>query len=438
MLKKIISLGVEKNQRNARKFRIRMINTIVLLTILLSSVYAVMHLLVGDSPIVAIALFFYLIIATLTLLSNHYKKFQVTEFALHFIFPIWVVTTSLLIGKDYQMESYLLLSGLGSLFIFANPRRGYYFLAWSVLLFISTKVYFIFHPDSLVPLTGKALPLLYILNGIAPLAAVGILMDNTFKHNVKLYRKLKEVSSNQEKIIEERTREVKEKAKALSLSNQELKRFSYISAHDLREPLRNIMSFSQLLERDVNANQFDNIKEYLMFINQGINRIDNLTKDIVSYTELEDHIPNTELVNTEEIVNSLYEDLGKAKEVINLKTENLPIVKINAEMCELLFSNLLENAIQYCDKSTPSIHISAISKGYFYEFSVQDNGNGIPKEYYETIFEMFKRLHNDTDKSGSGIGLAICKKIVTANGGKIWVESVEGAGSTFYFTLPVQ
>lgn len=436
MLKRLISVGIQQGQSSSQKFRIIMINIIVMLIIGLSATYSLLHVVVGDSIYAAIALLLCLVIAAAIFLANYLKKFYLTEFLLHFLFPIWVVSTSVLYGRDYQMESYLILSGLGALFIFTNHLKAYYFMTWSFILFFGTRIYFIFHPESLVPLTDKALPYLYILNGLAPIIAVGILVDRTFKHNKLLYRKLKDVSDNQEKIINERTKEVKKQAIALEISNQELKRFSYISAHDLREPLRNIMSFSQLLERDLDAQEFDNIKEYLNYINSGIKRIDSLTNDIVSYTELEEYIPKVEWVDTDFIVGSVLAGVGQAQEMIDLKVETLPKIKINGQMCHLLFSNLINNAIQYCDKSSPYIRISAIKKDKFYQFEIQDNGKGIAPEYHKTIFEMFKRLHNDLNKSGSGIGLAICKKIVNAYGGEIWVKSVEGAGSTFCFTLP--
>ncbi len=336
MFKRLISLGIQKTQSRTRKFRIRMINIIVLLTIGLSVTYALVHLLVGDHPFIAFALLIYLIIALLTLSFNYLKKYHLTEYFLHILFPIWVAFTSILLGRDYQMESYLILSGLGAIFIFTNLKQRYYLLGWSFVLFLFTKIYFIYHPASLLPLTGKALPLLYILNGIAPVIAIGILTDNTFRNSQRMYQKLKEITANQEKIIEERTEEVKEQARALEVSNSELKRFSYISAHDLREPLRNIMSFSQLLERDLAANNYENIKEYSGYINSGINRIDSLTNDIVSYTEIEEHIPKTDAVDTQFIVNRIFSEMREVQEPLNLQAIHLPTVRMNGQLCTRL------------------------------------------------------------------------------------------------------
>jgi len=110
---------------------------------------------------------------------------------------------------------------------------------------------------------------------------------------------------------------------------------------------------------------------------------------------------------------------------------------MNKELCYSLFYNIIDNAVKYDSQNIIKLEIRSLVQGDYYQFSIQDNGIGIEEEYLEYIFEMFKRLHNDLDKKGSGIGLAICKRIVTAYSGKIWVESKINEGSTFYFTLPV-
>lgn len=277
---------------------------------------------------------------------------------------------------------------------------------------------------------------MYVVHAAFPLMILSVLAETTLNNNIRLYDKLQSITKNQEKIIEKRTQEVYEKSKEIERSNQELKRFSYISAHDLREPLRNIMSFSQLLKRDLKQGQLDNVDEYLDYISSGISRIDSITKDIVSYTELEEYIEKISKIDTRFITHKIFSEIQDTGKALIFTTENLPKVHMNGQLCHLLFSNLIYNAIQYCDKEMPNITISATPQENTYLFEVKDNGQGIPAEYYETVFEMFKRLHNDLDKSGSGIGLAICKKIISAYGGKIWVESQMGKGSSFYFTLP--
>lgn len=436
MLTRLLSIGVQKNFSRTRKFRIRMVNAIAYLVIILSSIHTILHLVVGDNPLMALIQFGYCILSFIVLLLNHRGKYDVAESFMHIAYPIWIVIVAVFLGSKYQMELYIIITIIGAYFIFAKTIQRFYYSGYAVVLLIGVRVYFNYHPEGLLTLTDDALNWMYISHLLFPLAILSILTDNTLQNNIRLYDKLQKITNNQEKVIEERTQEVFEKSKAIQQSSEELKRFSYISAHDLREPLRNIMSFSQLLEKDVDNGKSNNIKEYLSYIAHGINRIDIITKDIVNYTELESYINKTEQVDTSFIVHKIIHETINAGQPIIFNLENLPKVQMNGQLCHLLFSNLIDNAAQYCDKPELGLNISALSKDKFYQFSITDNGKGIRKEYYELIFEMFKRLHNDIDKSGSGIGLAICKKIVNAYGGKIWVTSEIGKGSTFYFTLP--
>lgn len=436
MIFKLLSIGVQKDFSRTRKFRIRMINAIAYMIIFLSVMHTVFHLIANDGWLISLFQLFYSVLALLCLLLNHFKRYFATEFVLHIFFPVWIVVVSVLLGKTYQMELYLIINIIGAIFIFTNKLVRYYYGGLSFLLLIGVRIYFIYHPEGLIEISDNILGWMYVIHAAFPLMILSVLAENTLNNNVRLYDKLQAITKNQEKIIEERTQEVKEKSQAIERSNEELKRFSYISAHDLREPLRNIMSFSQLLKRDLKQRKLDNIEEYLDFITSGISRIDSITKDIVSYTELEDYIHKVDIVDTDFIVHKIINEIKENGKALILTTENPPKVAMNGQLCHLLFSNIIQNAIQYCDKSMPNITITAIPKGEMFQISIKDNGKGISKEYFETIFEMFKRLHNDIDKSGSGIGLAICKKIVNAYGGKIWVNSHLGVGSTFYFTLP--
>ena len=256
-------------------------------------------------------------------------------------------------------------------------------------------------------------------------------------YNRKLNNRLKNLTINQEIIIEERTIEIQKKSKALEQSNNEFAQFAYISAHDLREPLRNIMSFSQLLERKIKKKEFDEVDEYVTFINKSIRRMDVITKDIVNYVEIEKYVGRVDDVDVFKLVKDINEFFQiKSSKKIKFYVQKMPILNINQKLCHNIFYNLIENAIQYCKKDIPEVKIRVKNLDKFYQFSIEDNSIGIAPEYFDNIFMMFKRLHNDINKSGSGIGLSICKKIILAYGGKIWVESELGKGSVFNFTLP--
>lgn len=436
MLKKLLFLGVKRNFSRIQKFRILMSNLLALISIILTLVLSIAHIYSGDNYLIIVTQLFNIILGTSVLASNRAKRYLLTECILFIIYPIWITLIAALLGQKYHFEQFLILTGLGAMFVISYRWLCFLMVIFNLFLFLGVRIYFIFHPESLVFLSDKALPILYLLNGSIPFLMLILLLDNTFRNNLHLYSKLKNITNNQDTIIEETTRLIEEQSYALKQSNEEYKRFSYISAHDLREPLRNILGFSQLIERNVNKGRFDNVQEYMGYVNLGIARIDNLTKGIVSFIDLEDQIPNVELVDLQIVVDELAAKFREKYPNLQLIAQYLPTLKINRELCYLLFDNLILNAIIYGDKSAQEVNIKAVGRGHLYRFSVQDNGKGFSMEYSKTVFEMFKRLHNDLDKSGSGIGLAICKKIVTAYRGKIWVESIENVGTTFYFTLP--
>jgi PAS domain S-box-containing protein len=241
-------------------------------------------------------------------------------------------------------------------------------------------------------------------------------------------------------------REQKAAQEALQRFNTELKRvnedvnqFAYSASHDLKEPLRMIAIYSQLLDAHC-ADQLDaEARVYLEYVTKGARRMDMLIRDILAYTQAAS-IADDALV-------PVPSELALSKAIENLQAsiretgasveyEELPYLKIHEIHLMQLFQNLISNAIKYRAKTRPRIGIVAEQMGRFWKISVTDNGIGIAPEYAEQIFRIFTRLHTAEKYSGTGIGLAICQKIVQRYGGQIKVESQEGQGSTFWFTLP--
>lgn len=220
-------------------------------------------------------------------------------------------------------------------------------------------------------------------------------------------------------------------------SNKELEQFAYVASHDLQEPLRMISSYTQLLERKYKDKLDQGAKEYINFAVDGANRLQLLINDLLSFSRI--HTKMKPAVKTD-----VYAALGQA--ISNLKitirernaiilNDDLPEIYVDESQLVLLFQNLLSNAMKFCVLK-PCIHISAEPNNKFWLFSVKDNGIGIDMQFEEKIFAVFQRLHSRNEYSGTGIGLAICKKIVEKHGGEIWVESEPGQGSVFYFTFP--
>ncbi len=245
--------------------------------------------------------------------------------------------------------------------------------------------------------------------------------------------------------LEKKNKAIHQQSLELESKNKELEQFAYIASHDLQEPLNTISSFIGLIAEDY-GDSFDEVgKESLTFIKDASIRMKKLIDALLEYSRLgtrKEYVAIDSTVILKELLTDLKSSIDKTKATI--KSNNLPIIKGSEIELRLLFQNLISNAIKFRHKdASPEIEISCVKKNDpkgksngFWEFSVRDNGIGIPKQHRERIFAIFQRLHSREEYQGTGIGLAHCKKIVESHGGKIWLDSEEGAGSTFYFTIP--
>jgi light-regulated signal transduction histidine kinase (bacteriophytochrome) len=223
----------------------------------------------------------------------------------------------------------------------------------------------------------------------------------------------------------------------LKRSNEELERFAYVASHDLQEPLRTVASYVQLLERRY-ADKLDaDAKEFIGFAVEGAKRMQQLIDDLLAFSRVGTRGAPLIPIASDLPLNISLENLGAAIAESNAVIERtaLPVVLGDATQLRLLFTNLVGNAIKFRGVERATVRITAVRDGSFWRFSVSDNGIGIAPEYFERIFVIFQRLHLREEFAGTGIGLAICKKIVERHGGRIWVESELGKGSTFWFTL---
>jgi signal transduction histidine kinase len=230
-------------------------------------------------------------------------------------------------------------------------------------------------------------------------------------------------------------------AEALRRSNTELKRFAYVASHDLREPLRAVSGFAQILKEENKAKLDENANLTIDRIVNGAKRMANIINDLLALSSIDSERKPFE---TEELEKSLEIALENLSVVVSerkavVRHGRLPAMPVDASQLTLLFQNLIGNAIKFCSGRVPEVQIDATQEtAGFWKISVRDNGIGIDPKYFDKIFGIFQRLHARTAYPGTGIGLAICKKIVERHGGRIWLESVPGNGTTFYFTLAEQ
>lgn len=233
-------------------------------------------------------------------------------------------------------------------------------------------------------------------------------------------------------------RQLEQFAASLQHSNQELEQFAYVASHDLQEPLRTVASYTQLLAKKYQGELDEKADKYIGYVVDGATRMQQLINDLLTYSRVGKQTLNLTPVDCNSILEQvcalLETAISETKTTITIAS--LPIVVADASHLAKLFQNLISNAIKYHSDAPLEINITAVHHHNKWVFSVKDNGIGIDPQYAERIFVIFQRLHTRREYSGTGIGLAICKKIVELHQGRIWVESQLGQGSTFFFVLP--
>jgi PAS domain S-box-containing protein len=236
-----------------------------------------------------------------------------------------------------------------------------------------------------------------------------------------------------------KTEEALQKAlEDLKRSNQELEQFAYIASHDLQEPLRMVIGFLNLLDERYGPQLDDTATRYINFAVDGARRMSQLISDLLDYSRVEHMGPNIQRVDLNRVLASATANLRDSIQESSARIihDQLPTVPGNATHLTQLFQNLLGNAIKFRREGIPpQIDVGCRRDGDYWLLMVKDNGIGIAPEYRNKIFMIFQRLHSREKYPGTGIGLAICKKIVERHGGNIWIDSNPGEGSTFYFTL---
>ncbi len=295
---------------------------------------------------------------------------------------------------------------------------------------------------------------LKILAYVVPLLGLSLDYARTYREQEKLtteisnskeklqYRKEKIEDINKNLKVEIHTRlkaeqELTSQATELQRSNKELREFAYVASHDLQEPLRMVASYTQLLSRRYKGKLDEDADEFINFAVEGATRMQQLINDLLKYSRVD----NKEKELNEIPLLDAYDwaianlEMAIADSGSIITHDDLPHVMGDTSQLGQLLQNLITNAIKFRSEKSPAIHVSSKLENGMWNISVSDNGIGIEKEYRERIFVIFQRLHHREAYEGTGIGLALCKKIVEQHGGKIWVDSTPSEGSTFFFTL---
>lgn len=273
-----------------------------------------------------------------------------------------------------------------------------------------------------------------LVTSLITLLILGIL----FFFNLE-YRHKKQLNRQLEATVKDRTAELESTNIQLKKSIEELRTFGHITSHDLKEPLRNISGFSSLLERRLDYKLDDDSREFLHYIKQNTHQMHELIEDILAYSTLDDQPFINQPVDLQEMVNKAKDNLSTLIQERNgsVQYDSMPVITNNEAQVFMVLKNLIENGLKYNRSEQPEVYLRYDRIDDKHHLYVSDNGIGIPAEYQDQIFQLFKRLHNRSEFSGTGMGLAISKKIAQRLGGELIVRSNGKKGSTFIVVLPV-
>jgi signal transduction histidine kinase len=280
----------------------------------------------------------------------------------------------------------------------------------------------------------------------AGVALIGLLMAVRLGSSVALSRQLGERTRERDALEREAAvamateAALSHRADELARSNAELEQFAYVASHDLQEPLRMVSSYTQLLAKRYRGRLDDDADEFIGYAVDGVTRMQQLINDLLTYSRAGRQDQQMVPVAAGDVLRSALANLSIALEESDatVTQDALPTVNAEPSQLALVFQNLIANAIKFRGEKAPVIHIGVERQAASWHFCVRDNGIGMDSQYAERVFILFQRLHTRADYQGTGIGLAVCKKIIERHSGRIWVESEPGHGATFHFTLPAK
>jgi signal transduction histidine kinase len=421
------NLGLEYIEKQSQAKYIKISNFIALTSFTSSIVYIMLSIAWGKA-------YWFLSVDGLCISSaavltfNKYGMLKVSRIFYLIAINIFLYLAALYTGPLAGGENFLLISVMLPFLTYDLKYKGI------IAMGISIPVVLIFSFPYAVPYFAAYHPTIqqqHFLQQLGVVMQIGLVIVAVYQF---VY-----YSREAEKGLEVSNQQMTTQTEELKRSNSDLEQFAYVISHDLKTPVRNISCFMKLLSNKHSDSLNTEAKEFVDFSLHGAKRMERLIDDVLAYSRIGRNLSIPTPVNVNDVVNTicyeLQDKLSATHSSIKI-TGKLPIINsVHSSLMYHILQNLIKNGLKFNKSANPEINISYIESADHYKFAVQDNGIGILKDYEGQVFQMFKRLHNENEFDGTGIGLAICKKIVELYHGEIWYEGKEGVGTTFYFTI---
>ena len=430
LFQRIRLLGVDKqNSRTDNKIAMLLNEIIISLLFLESFVYIEFIIKLEWQPILVI--FIVQVVTAIPLVLSYFNKSYLSKWYFNLVFPFFMLALIMTHGQGLRADfSFLILAVTAILFFKSLLQR---ILLFSIIIFcyFFALYYTNNYPAVLIHHVTRWNSIVVFL---AMLSCIAIIVGRFVKEGENYENQLSTLLKN----LQEEQEKVELRNTELARANEDLDKFASMASHDLKSPLRNISSFIQLINRKIKKYDDPDLKEYLGFVRISANQMSQLIEDILQYSKVDSYLKDTEPVTLEDVIlkakNNLRSSITSKNALI--EHDSLPIVRGYSSQLVLLFQNLIENGLKYNTSDIPSVKVTYKETPATHEIAFRDNGIGISDEYFSHVFEMFKRLHSSSKYEGSGVGLAICKKIIDAHQGTIRIESELDKGTIFHISLP--
>lgn len=427
----ISNIGITPVISSIERSKIVLSNRVVALTILLDILSLMSYFFLPTFRPMEILGILTVTGAKITYFIFRHKQFhQLAPLLMYFVFTIITFVFSFSKTSPPNIEMLYIIAVFYLLIVFSDLWRCLLSTLWVVFLFVLSR-YIQYNYLEFSALNGQPNFFLEV-----EIKAVLAFISTIFFSVLIIHWYLREVNNIQAK-SNQYLEEIKHQNTSLAMINDEMKQFSYIASHDLKTPLRSVVSFLGIIEKKLHQKKYEDVDEYLTFAKEGAHQMYQLINDILEYSRLSSTESSKSLVDLNDTFYSVQKQMHQISDQYNIHKKNeLPTLLANKAKMNALFQNLIENGLKYNENKNPKIEIQSNETTDELVLEFKDNGIGIDPVYKTRIFEMFKRLHNKDQYSGSGIGLAICKKIVESMNGEIEIDTNIQGGSLFVIKLP--